>query len=135
MANSALNKSKHFLGEPISGHFIITVDEDDPAIPSIDILESSLEFIIKDDKSKPDSDALAVLTIGDGLTVVSNTSVLYNVVYRIPGSMTSSLVAPSARETVVTLYYEINITYDDETEANVLEAGTLKIETDRVKTF
>lgn len=135
MANSALNKSKWFLGEPISGHFIITVDEEEPAIPSIDILGSSLEFLLKDDKSKPDSEALAILTIGDGLTVVSNTSVLYNVVYRIPGSVTSGLVAPSARDTVVTLYYEINNTYDDETEANVLESGTIKIETDRVKTF
>lgn len=135
MPNAELNKSKHFVGEPITGHFIITVDEEDPAIPSIDILESSLEFLIKDDKSKSDEDSLAILTIGDGLTVVSNTSVLYNVVYRIPGSVTSSLVAPSARETVVTLYFEINIIYDDETEANVLESGTIKIETNRVKTF
>lgn len=135
MSNAELNKSRHFIGESISGHFIISVDEEDPAIPSIDILEAGLEFIIKDDVFKPDSEALVILTVGDGLEVIENTQVIYNVIYRIPGIVTANFVPKSARETSVILYYEINCTFVGETESNVLETGTIVIQTNRVKTF
>ena len=135
MANSKLDKSTWWAGEPIAGNFIITVDQEDPAIPSIEILGSSLEFIIKDDKLKLDSDALAILTIGNGLEVVENTQFLYNVIYRIPGSMTSNLTPANARDPNITLFYEINLVYNDNDESSVLESGTLRIKTDRVKTF
>lgn len=133
--NSNLDKSTWWIGEPISGYFIVSVDEIDPAIPSIDILNAGLEFIVKDNKAKSDDEALAFLTVGNGLEVVSNTDVLYNVIYRIPGSATADLEAPTVRDTSVTLYYELNITYSGETESNVLEVGTIKIRLDRVKSF
>lgn len=133
MANAELNKSTWYVSEPISGHFIISVDEEDPAIPSIDILNSGLEFILKDDKSKADSEALAVLTIGNGLEVIENTSILYNVVYKIPGAATRNVKPVNPRDTSVTLFFELNITYLNETESNVLETGTIKLRVDRVK--
>lgn len=132
MSNDNLDKATFWIGEPIVGYFLVTVDTVDPAVPSIDILNAGLEFIVK---NKADTLPLITLTIGNGLTIVENTSILYNVVYRIPGSITSNLVAPSARENTVTLFYELNITYGGETESNVLESGTIKIRTDRVKTF
>lgn len=130
MSNSELDKSIWYRGEPISGSFVITVDQEDPAIPSIEILGSALEFVIKDDKFKPDSQALLTLTIGNGLEVVANTSVLYNVIYRIPGSLSATLQPINPRDTSVTLYYKIKIVYDDETEFNVLEAGIIKFRLD-----
>lgn len=130
MPNSLLDKSTFYKGEPIVGHFIITVDEEDPAIPSIEILNSSLEFVIKDDKLKSDSEALLTLTVDDGLEVVSNTPSLYNVNYRIPGSLTADLEPANARDTTITLFYKIKIIYEDETEFNVLESGTIKFRVD-----
>lgn len=135
MANILLNKSRIWKSEAIRGRFVITVDEVDPAIPAIDILGASLEMIVKDDKNKPDSEALALLTVGDGLEVVENTSLLYEVIYRIPGSATANLVAPNERETSVPVYYEINLTLENEEDSDVLESGTIRINTDRVKKF
>ena len=135
MANILLNKSRIWKNESIRGRFVVTVDEVDPAIPAIDILDASLEMILKDDKNKPDSQALAVLTVGDGLTVVENTSLLYEVIYNIPGSATANLVAPSERETSIPVYYEINLTLDGEDDSDVLESGSFTVRLDRVKKF
>jgi hypothetical protein len=135
MANSLLNKSTHYIGEVITGQFIITVDTETPAVPAIDVLAASLQMIIKDDVYNSDAEALAVLTVGDGLTVTENTSTLYDVIYKIDGDVTSNLEAPTPRENKVVLYYEINITYSGETYSDVLEIGTINIRTDRVKTF
>jgi hypothetical protein len=133
MANSLLNKSKHFIGEAIKGSFVITVDEEDPAIPEIDVLNASLQFIVKKSYDDADSDALVNLTIGDGITVISNTSVLYTCTYEIPGSATQNL-STTGRDTIVELVYEINCTYDGESDSDVLETGILKMDTKRVKT-
>lgn len=133
MPNSTLNKSTHFLGELITGTIVISVDTEDPADPPIDILNAGLQMIVKENFTDSDEDALANLTIGNGLEITSNTSTLYDVVYRIPGSATQDLTAPSDRDSKREIYYEINITFDGEVDSDVLEIGTIKIETRRVK--
>jgi len=132
MANSLLNKSKHFVGEAIKGSFIITVDSEDPPVPAISLSSAALQLIVKKSYSDADSAAIANLSVGSGITVVINTSTLYNCTYVIPGSATRDLVS-SGRDTIVELYYEIGCTYSGETDSDVLETGIIKIETRRVK--
>lgn len=132
--NNPLDKSKFFIGESIRGRLVVSVDETDPPVPAIDLLNSGLQLIIKKDFSDTDAEAIANLTIGNGITVVSSTSVLFECDYVIPGESTRNITAPSARNTSVDLYYEVNITYQGSTNSDVLETGKIKIETERVKT-
>lgn len=133
MANAILNKSKHYKGEAIKGSFIITVDTEEPAIPAIDVLNAGLQLIIKKSYEDSDANAIADLSVGSGITVTQNTSTLYSCTYEIPGSVTQDLVSSDSRNSVVELVYEINITLNGETNSDVLEIGTLRIETKRVK--
>lgn len=128
-----LNKATYYKGEAIRGHFEITVDQADPAIPSINLLNAGLEMILKLNKTDLDLDALAILTPGNGLEIIENTEILYTVVYRIPGSTTASITPLTEKDNFRTIYYEINITYDGEVDSDVLEIGTIKIRTDRIK--
>lgn len=128
-----LNKSTYWVGESIRGHFEITVDQLDPAIPPINLLNAGLEMIFKLNKTDLDSSALAILTVGDGLEIIENSEFVYTATYRVPGSATASITSTSDRETARTIYYEINITYDGEQDSDVLEVGSIKIRTDRIK--
>jgi hypothetical protein len=128
-----LNKSVYYKGEAIRGHFEILVDQTDPAIPSINLLNANLEMILKLNKTDLDVDALAILTPGDGLEVIENTEVLYTVIYRIPGSTTAPITPLTEKDNFRTIFYEINITYDGDVDSDVLEIGTIKIRTDRIK--
>lgn len=126
MANEALNKSSFYNGETISGEITITVDIDDPAVPAIDVLNAGLQFILKE-PNKTDAEAIANLTVGNGITVISNSNTLITATYSIPGVLTRDLLPP-ANEKSVTLEYEINITYtDDSQNSDVLEIGSIKI--------
>lgn len=128
-----LNKATYYKGEAIRGHFEITVDQADPAIPAINLLNAGLEMILKLNKTDSDASALAILTVDNGLEVVENTEILYTVVYRIPGNTTATITPLSEKDNFRTIYYEINITYDGEVDSDVLEIGTIKIRTDRIK--
>lgn len=132
MANESLNKASFYNGETIAGQIVITVDTEDPAVPALDVLNAGLQFILKYPDT-PDSEAIANLTVGSGITIISNTSTIIEATYQIPGTLTQNIL-PSGTDKAVSLDYEINISYQNDTEnSDVLEIGSIKIKP-RVKT-
>lgn len=126
-----LNKATFFNGETITGSFTITVPTESPPVPPINVLNAGLQFLLKLPNTA-DNEALANLTVGNGITITSNTSSLIEGTYEIPGTATRE-VLPTGRDTSVSLDYELLITYDGDTNFDVLEIGSLKIKP-RVKT-
>lgn len=129
---TSLNKSQHFKGENISGEFTVTVLPDNPLSLITDLSGTVFQVLVKQNISDADTAALANLTVGSGLTITSSSTNEFKVSYIIPGSSTLSLTGTD-RNSIVEIYYEINATYSGETYSDVLEKGTIKIDTSRVK--
>lgn len=131
--NKNLNGSKHAKGEAIKGYFTLSYDVSDPPIPAVDLLNSTLQFIGKNDLSE--SNALFDLSIGNGLTIISETSNSIEVEYEIPASSTSALEPPTGvASTDVIVYYEVWINYAGDTAGpDRVGSGKIKIDTQIVK--
>ncbi len=127
-----LNKSKHYRGEKIKGEFKLTILPEDPLSLVTDLTGTTFQFILKKKLNDLDSQSLANLTLGQGLSIISSTPTEFKVEYLIPGNATSNLVG-TERQPIVEIYYEINATYLGETYSDVLEIGSIKIDTNRVK--
>lgn len=128
---TALDKSSFYNGETIAGSFTITAPETTPPEIAVSILNAGLQLILKV-PGETDANAIANLSIGSGITIVSQTATLITATYVIPGTATQTII-PTGRETSVALRYEINITYDNDTNSDVLEIGSVKIKP-RVRT-
>jgi hypothetical protein len=130
---TTLRNSTFFKGENISGKVTVTVLPDDPLSLITDLTGTTFQLLVKSKISDPDSSALANLTVGSGMSILSSAINEFEIEYTIPGSATSSLEG-TERNPIVGILYEFNATYSGETYSDVLEKGVIKIDTSRVKT-
>ena len=130
---TSLNKSEHYKGERIKGKFTITVLPSDPLSLVTDLSGTTFQLLVKAKTSDPDSSALANLTVGSGISILSSATNEFEIEYTIPGSATKDLEG-TERNPIIEILYELNATYSGETYSDVLEKGVIKINTSRVKT-
>ncbi len=130
----SLNKSKWYKGEDIRGEYQITVDPSDPLSVITDLTGTTFQLIVKSSILDADADALADLSLGAGLTLTAVTVTDYVIEFVIPGTATENINPPNPRNSVVEIEYEFNATYPFSTQADVLDRGIIKIDTDRVLT-
>lgn len=128
----SLNSSKHYRGENISGRFQLTVEPDNPLSLITDLTGSVFQLIVKKTLQDEDENALANLTLGQGLTIITDEESSQILDFEIPGSSTSSISSENSRTTIVEIHYELNVTYPNKISKDVLEIGKIKIETARV---
>ena len=128
----SLNKSKWYKGEDIRGQYIITVEPTNPLSVITDLTGTTFQLIVKLNLNDNDSAALADLSDGDGLTITSISSSNYTVDFNISGESTEDIISANSRNSIVDIYYEFNATYPGTTQADVLDTGTIRIETNRV---
>ena len=128
----SLNNSTWYKGEDIEGQLTLTVLPADPLSAITDLTGTTFQLIVKSSKDDLDSQALADLSLGNGLTLISGTADTYLLDFLIPGSATENLTPATTRDSVVKIEYEINATYPGRTYSDVLEVGTIKVETHRI---
>jgi hypothetical protein len=130
----SLNKSEHYKGENIKGFYEVVVHTSNPLSVVTDLTGTTFQLIVKEKITDSDANALANLTlVNSGLEVTAVSTTNYRVDFTIPGEATENLVSSgSNRNSLLEIVYEFNATYPGESQADVLDIGIIKINTNRV---